>query len=64
MRARGSGHGSATGRRATFHEPFTTDRLTTDRLTTDFPDSPNFPSTVLRPGQTYRTTTVYQFSAR
>jgi aldose 1-epimerase len=33
--------------------------------TQHFPDSPNqpsFPSTVLRPGQTYKTTTVYQFS--
>jgi aldose 1-epimerase len=33
--------------------------------TQHFPDSPNqpaFPSTVLRPGQTYRTTTVYRFS--
>jgi aldose 1-epimerase len=33
--------------------------------TQHFPDSPNhpqFPSTVLRPGQTYHTTTVYQFS--
>jgi aldose 1-epimerase len=32
--------------------------------TQHYPDSPNhanFPSTVLRPGQTYRTTTVYQF---
>ncbi len=28
----------------------------------DSPNHPNFPSTVLRPGQTYRTTTVYQFS--
>ncbi len=31
-----------------------------------FPDSPNkpdFPSTTLKPGQEYRTTTVYQFSA-
>lgn len=26
----------------------------------DSPNHPNFPSTVLRPGQTYRTTTVYQ----
>jgi aldose 1-epimerase len=35
--------------------------------TQHFPDSPNkanFPSTVLRPGQTYETTTVYAFSAR
>ena len=35
--------------------------------TQHFPDSPNhpsFPSTVLRPGQEYRSTTVYRFSAR
>lgn len=33
--------------------------------TQHFPDSPNqpaFPSTVLRPGETYRSTTIYQFS--
>lgn len=32
-----------------------------------FPDSvnhPNFPSTILKPGETYRQTTVYKFSAR
>ncbi|MEP7188250.1 MAG: aldose epimerase family protein [Roseiflexaceae bacterium] len=32
-----------------------------------FPDSPNqsqFPSTVLRPGETYRQTTIFQFSVR
>jgi aldose 1-epimerase len=32
-----------------------------------YPDSPNepkFPSTVLRPGQTYRQTTIYQFSVQ
>jgi aldose 1-epimerase len=32
-----------------------------------YPDSPNhsnFPSTVLRPGETYRTETIYRFSAR
>ncbi|MEN3358454.1 MAG: aldose 1-epimerase [Mycobacteriales bacterium] len=28
----------------------------------DSPNHPNFPSTTLRPGQVYRTTTVYQFS--
>jgi aldose 1-epimerase len=28
----------------------------------DSPNHPNFPSTVLRPGQLYRTSTVYQFS--
>ncbi|MGW5860700.1 aldose epimerase family protein [Streptomyces sp. NPDC055239] len=35
--------------------------------TQHFPDSPNqpkFPSTVLRPGQTYRSSTVHSFSAR
>jgi aldose 1-epimerase len=29
----------------------------------DSPNHPNFPSTVLRPGQTYQTTTFYKFSA-
>ena len=35
--------------------------------TQHYPDSPNhpdFPSTVLRPGQTFRSTTVHQFSTR
>lgn len=35
--------------------------------TQHFPDSPNqpgFPSTILRPGQTFRSTTVFRFSAR
>jgi aldose 1-epimerase len=35
--------------------------------TQHFPDSPNhaaFPSTTLRPGQTYRSTTVYRFSTQ
>ena len=35
--------------------------------TQHFPDSPNkpqFPSSVLRPGETYRTTTIYSFSTR
>jgi aldose 1-epimerase len=35
--------------------------------TQHFPDSPNkpdFPSTVLRPGETYRTTTVYRFTVQ
>jgi aldose 1-epimerase len=35
--------------------------------TQHFPDSPNhanFPSTILRPGQTYESRTVFQFSAR
>ena len=35
--------------------------------TQHYPDSPNqpkFPSTVLKPGQTYKTTTVYKFTAK
>jgi aldose 1-epimerase len=35
--------------------------------TQHFPDSPNnpsFPSTVLRPGETYKTTTIFQFTAK
>jgi aldose 1-epimerase len=35
--------------------------------TQHFPDSPNqpaFPSVILRPGETLRSTTVYRFSAR
>jgi aldose 1-epimerase len=35
--------------------------------TQHFPDSPNqsdFPSTVLRPGETFKSTTIYQFSAK
>jgi len=35
--------------------------------TQHFPDSPNqpkFPSTILRPGQTYKTSTIYKFSTR
>ncbi|MGA2266953.1 MAG: aldose epimerase family protein [Bryobacteraceae bacterium] len=30
----------------------------------DSPNKPNFPSTVLKPGSTYHTTTIYRFSAR
>ncbi|AQG79923.1 aldose epimerase family protein [Spirosoma montaniterrae] len=30
----------------------------------DSPNQPNFPTTVLRPGQTFQSTTVYKFSAR
>jgi aldose 1-epimerase len=30
----------------------------------DSPNHPNFPSTILKPGETYKTTTVYQFSTK
>jgi len=35
--------------------------------TQHYPDSPNhpeFPTTVLRPGETFRSTTLYRFSAK
>ena len=30
----------------------------------DSPNQPNFPNTILKPGETYRTQTVYRFSAK
>ena len=30
----------------------------------DSPNHPNFPSTVLRPGKAYQTTTIYKFSVK
>jgi aldose 1-epimerase len=30
----------------------------------DSPNHPNFPSTILRPGKTYESTTVWKFSVR
>jgi aldose 1-epimerase len=30
----------------------------------DSPNKPNFPSTILKPGETYKTTTVYKFSTK
>ena len=30
----------------------------------DSPNQPNFPTTVLRPGETYKTSTVYKFKAK
>lgn len=30
----------------------------------DSPNQPNFPSTILKPGETYKTTTVYKFSTK
>jgi aldose 1-epimerase len=34
------------------------------QLFPDAPNHPNFPSAVLRPGQRYTQTTIYQFSTR
>ena len=53
--------GSLKGKNATFSK-----RFGFCLETQHFPDSPNqpqFPSTVLKPGETYRTTTQYKFSA-
>ena len=55
--------GSLTGKGGFVYEPHTGFCLETQH----FPDSvnqPHFPSTILRPGQTYRQTTVYRFSVR
>ncbi|GAB2574437.1 aldose epimerase family protein [Spirosoma areae] len=55
--------GSLTGREGVAYKK----RFALCLETEHYPDSPNqpsFPTTVLRPGQTYKTTTVYQFSAK
>ncbi len=55
--------GTLTGKGGAVYEQRTGFCLETEH----FPDSPNqpdFPSTELRPGETYQTTTVYKFSAR
>jgi aldose 1-epimerase len=53
--------GSLIGKRGIVYRPHTAFCLETQH----FPDSvnhPNFPSTILRPGQTYRQTTVHKFT--
>jgi aldose 1-epimerase len=53
--------GSVTGKKGTVYERRSGFCLETQH----FPDSPNqpsFPSTVLRPGQTYKTTTIFRFT--
>ncbi len=55
--------GSLTGKRGVVYRRQTAFCLETEH----FPDSvhhPNFPSTILRPGQTYRQTTVHKFSTK
>ncbi len=56
-------NGSVTGKKGTVYGRRSGLCLETQH----FPDSPNkpsFPSTVLKPGETYQTTTVYKFSAK
>jgi aldose 1-epimerase len=55
--------GSLTGKRGTVYRQHAGFCLETQH----FPDSvnqPNFPSTILRPGQTYRQSTIFRFSTR
>jgi aldose 1-epimerase len=54
--------GTDRGPRGTLYKPHDAIALETQH----FPDAPNrraFPSTILRPGETYRSTTIYRFNA-
>jgi aldose 1-epimerase len=53
--------GTITGKRGQVYNKHAAFCLETQHFP-DSPNHPNFPSTVLRPGETYRTTTVYGFS--
>lgn len=55
--------GSVTGREGFPYKKRSAFCLETEHYP-DSPNQPNFPTTVLRPGQTYKTTTVYQFSVK
>jgi len=55
--------GTITGKSGTFYQQYTGFCLETQH----FPDSPNqpaFPTTILKPGEKYHTTTIYKFSAK
>ena len=55
--------GTLTGKGGAVYEQRTGFCLETEHFP-DSPNQPNFPSTELRPGETYRTSTVYKFSVR
>ncbi len=55
--------GTLTGKDGAVYEQRTGFCLETQHFP-DSPNQPNFPSTELRPGETYQTTTVYTFSTR
>jgi aldose 1-epimerase len=55
--------GTLTGKRGKVYNEHDAFCLETQHFP-DSPNRPNFPTTVLRPGQTFRSTTVYKFSAR
>jgi len=55
--------GTLTGKAGTVYQQYSGFCLETQH----FPDSPNqaaFPTTILKPGETYQTTTIYKFSAK
>ncbi len=54
--------GGVTGRGGKTYGPASALCLETQHFP-DSPNKPNFPSTVLRPGETFRSTTIYAFSA-
>jgi aldose 1-epimerase len=55
--------GTLTGKGGTVYKKHTGFCLETDHFP-DSPNHPNFPSTILRPGQKYTQTTVYKFSVQ
>jgi aldose 1-epimerase len=55
--------GSARGKDGQAYQRFSAFCLEPQRFP-DSPNKPNFPSAVLNPGQTYRSTIIYKFSAR
>ena len=55
--------GSLTGKGGTVYAPHTAFCLETQHYP-DSPNQPDFPSTVLKPGETFRSTTIYKFSTR
>jgi aldose 1-epimerase len=54
--------GSITGKKGKVYEKRNGFCLETQHFP-DSPNHPNFPSTILKPGQVYKTTTIYKFSA-
>ncbi|MGW9686744.1 aldose epimerase family protein [Flagellimonas sp. 2504JD1-5] len=55
--------GTITGKRGTTYQHRTGFCLETQHFP-DAPNQPHFPSTVLKPGETYKSTTVYQFKIK
>lgn len=58
-----NGMNGLVGKGGVTYQPFSGFCLETQHYP-DSPNHPHFPSTVLRPGETYRTTTIFKFAAR